>query len=393
MHHSSSFHRAIVRNKNAVALQQVETPPLASDELLLAPLMAGLCGTDIQILRGERHDPALIIGHEGIARIVAMGTHCPPHLTLNSIVLINPTHPRDPRFLLGHNTNGLFQECVHIPSSAVSAGLIIPLMHVPPLKLAPLIEPLAAVLYAFQLLQLKKRSGGMIIYGDGIIGHLALILARIRFGAALPIIFVHHTQEGIEWSRAHHVNGDIDILFNQLSSAKTITHFPQLDSVLLATPRTSTLPCLSHAIEHVAPHGYIDILGGLPDDAILSDIPHLHLAQLRAANCGGFPDEGAYAHAFTKQNKPLVIFGHRGVADHHLLQAATELITHEKLYHKLISHVLDLSEAAKFMHQLSQQGARQINGQRVMKLAIRINDAAILNQSSFPCATGSNYVV
>jgi|GEM_PF-672417 threonine dehydrogenase-like Zn-dependent dehydrogenase len=365
-------HQAIVRNAAGVKLQSVATPAAGPGELLLAPLTAGLCGTDIQILRGERHDPASVLGHEAIARIIEAGTGCPGYLAPGKLVVVNPTHPQDPTFLLGHLYDGMFQEYVRIPAPVVSAGLVVVLDDIPSLELAALIEPLAAVIYAFELLRPQDRDGSFIIYGDGIIGHLALLLARIRFGSALPIIFVHHRQEGLEWSRAQALHGDIDCLFSQLPDIE-LSELPVPGSALIATPRTSTLKCLAHAVDCIMPHGCIDILGGVANEARLENLPGIDLAGLRAANCGGLPVQGVVTETVTMQHKPVLLCGHRGVSNEHLLQSVSELIRHGASYRKLISHLLDLHEAAIFMHQLFQQRERHINGRRVMKLGIRIN--------------------
>ncbi len=372
----SSFnsHHAIVRSSMGIRLSQVETPMIGAGELLLAPLVAGLCGTDIQILRGERNDNARVIGHEGVAEIVQAGSGCPDYFTPGTRVLINPTNPHDSQFLLGHNVDGLFQEYIRIPASVIAAGLVIPVVQTLPLTLAPLIEPLAAVFYAFQLMQPQHRGESMIIYGDGIVGHLALLLARICFGKRVAIIFVHHHQEGLNWSRTQKIHGDLDLLFNELSSFHIEhTNLPAPGSALIATPRHSTLACLSHAVDCITPHGYVDLLGGLPEVASVPSLPGLNLSKLRSVNCGGVPAQGVFANTYTIQNKPLILCGHRGVSNDHLLQAMTELTANGIFYQKLISHILDLKDAARFMDDLSKNGPRQINSQRVMKLGIRIN--------------------
>ena len=99
-------HRAIVRadGKLSVALRPTVAP--GPGELSVATLYAGLCGTDIQMLRGLRADPAPVIGHEGIARVVAAGTGVPDDLAPGTLVAVNPTHPTDPGFLVGHTDPG-----------------------------------------------------------------------------------------------------------------------------------------------------------------------------------------------------------------------------------------------------------------------------------------------
>ncbi len=368
-----TLQNAIVRSASGVTLQQITIPMVGPGELLLMPLFAGLCGTDIQILRGVRNDPAVIIGHEGVAQIIRVGSNCPDYLAPGVNVLVNPTHPDRSEFLFGHNVNGMFQEYIHIPEIAVSAGLIVRLTDTLPLELAPLIEPLAAVIYSFELLQPQQRDGAIIIYGDGIIGHLALLLARSRFGNIKPIILVHHRQEGLNWSRENNIHASLDLLFSQLFSSQLLIKKLQPSTAIIATPRTGTIDCLNHAVKCIAFNGHIDILGGLPDKAYLPSLPGIDLIRLRNANCSGFPAGGVFEKTIYKENKPLVLCGHRGVSNTHLLQAITELATNKTIYAKLISHIVSLNEAANFMQHICQQGRRQINGQRVMKMAIRIH--------------------
>ncbi|MEB3979099.1 alcohol dehydrogenase catalytic domain-containing protein [Mycobacterium ulcerans] len=120
-------YRALVRRPagpdgcSLVDVAVLDTPALEPGDLLLAPLVAGICGTDWQILRGDRPDDSPVLGHEGIARVVVGSKAFAP----GDIVTVNPTHPTDPGFLLGHNVAGLWAERTRIPASVVNAGLVV----------------------------------------------------------------------------------------------------------------------------------------------------------------------------------------------------------------------------------------------------------------------------
>ncbi|EUA92746.1 cyclitol dehydrogenase domain protein [Mycobacterium ulcerans str. Harvey] len=63
-------YRALVRRPagpdgcSLVDVAVLDTPALEPGDLLLAPLVAGICGTDWQILRGDRPDDSPVLGHE-----------------------------------------------------------------------------------------------------------------------------------------------------------------------------------------------------------------------------------------------------------------------------------------------------------------------------------------
>ena len=76
-------HRAMVWANGKLSVLERPTPKPDGHEVLVAPLYAGLCGTDIQILRGLRFDSSPVIGHEGVARVVAAGRDAPEQPALN----------------------------------------------------------------------------------------------------------------------------------------------------------------------------------------------------------------------------------------------------------------------------------------------------------------------
>ncbi|WP_245545990.1 alcohol dehydrogenase catalytic domain-containing protein [Nocardia higoensis] len=109
----TATHLAIVRDGSWSSVRRRPTPRPGRGEIVVAPEKVSLCGTDIQIVRGDRDDPSPIVGHEGAARVVAVGAGV-ELLTPGLRVVINPTHPGDPSFLLGHDVDGLFQQRVLI---------------------------------------------------------------------------------------------------------------------------------------------------------------------------------------------------------------------------------------------------------------------------------------
>ena len=58
-------------------LVDVPVPQIESDEVLVQIEASGVCFTDVQILKGEHAPPALplIMGHEGVGRVVAVGAN------------------------------------------------------------------------------------------------------------------------------------------------------------------------------------------------------------------------------------------------------------------------------------------------------------------------------
>jgi threonine dehydrogenase-like Zn-dependent dehydrogenase/predicted NBD/HSP70 family sugar kinase len=368
-------HHAIVRDASGLLhLSPRPTPRPGPGELLVAPVVAGVCGTDLQMLRGVRDDAAPVLGHEGVARIVAAGPGVrDPRLVPGAQVVVNPTHPTDPSFLLGHNTtDGLLQERTLIPATAVDEGLVLPLPDVPPGVLGALIEPLAVVRYASVALA-EHRPRTLLVFGDGTVGHLAVRTARRWYGPEVRTVHVHHTEDGLEWSaRARH-SADVRLGRAGLSVrrlAEAIGDDPL--AVLIATPAPATLPCLELALD--AAEGVdtvVDLVGGLTRPPTSTRLPGVDLAALRAANRAGQPQPPHVGRLGTASGDKVRVLGHRGVAGEHLLEAAAELCREPDRYRDLVTHVVSLAGAVPVLNRLADTRDRIVSGRRLVKLAVR----------------------
>ncbi|MEV0640885.1 alcohol dehydrogenase catalytic domain-containing protein [Streptomyces sp. NPDC050619] len=361
-------HQALVREAGRVRLRVRPTQQPAPGELLVATQVAGLCGTDIQMLRGLRDDPAPVIGHEGIARVVAAGAGVPDSLRPGVPIVVNPTHRSDSSFLLGHNVDGLLQERTSIPATAVRDGLVMPLEQPPDAVLGTLIEPLAAVRYALTLLD-TARPRTLVVYGDGTIGQLAVRAARRWLGEGVRVLLVHHTRDGLAWSARHPVPGVELLLGGERAEAPQLGREPV--AALLATPRDGTLDALESALRLDGGDLTVDMFGGLPPGAASALLPGVELAAVRAANCAGHPVPAAFTHVSTVQGRRVRLTGHRGVGNGHLAEAAAELCWDPASYRDLVTHVVGPRDAAQIMNDLSAGRRRSVAGSRLIKLAVR----------------------
>lgn len=365
-------HRAIVREGGSVRVRRRPTLAPAAGELSIAPLVAGLCGTDLQMLRGLRDDPAPVIGHEGIARVVAAGQGVDDALAPGTLVVVNPTHPTDPSFLLGHNVDGLLQERTLIPATAVRGGQVIALPEAPEPDLAALLEPLATVRYALSVLA-TARPRTLVVLGDGTVGHLAVRAARRWLGDGVRTVLVHHTRQGGEWSARSRIRADVLLTQDRAGAGALADAFADGPvAVLLATPRDATLACLETALRAARGAVTIDLLGGLPPGAGTGLLPGVDLTAVRAANCAGLPDPAETVFVRSTTGVPVRLFGHRGVGNTHLLASAAELCRAPGQYRDLVTHTVDLAEAAAIMGRLALGRDRTVAGRRLIKLAVRI---------------------
>ncbi|WP_422773024.1 ROK family protein [Plantactinospora sp. WMMC1484] len=153
-------------------------PRCGREQLLLRPRYAGLCGTDLQILRGERGLEPGVLGHECVAEVVEAGAAV-TGFRPGDLVTFNPNHPTDDYLKLGHNVPGVFRDVLVADLGALAQGQI---LGVPP-GCGPewvLLEPLAAVLHAHRVLAGDWSGRDVLVVGAGVLGLLHAAVARAR---------------------------------------------------------------------------------------------------------------------------------------------------------------------------------------------------------------------
>jgi alcohol dehydrogenase len=182
--------KAVVYNGEKIAIQDVPKPVPTATQALIRLKAAGVCGTDLAIIKGYLPTPKpLILGHELTGEVVEVGKNVDPKwigkrvtCEINSnicgkcfyCVRNNPTQCVT-RKALGIDINGGWAEYIAVESY---------LLHEFPSSLdfgqATFIEPLAAAYQTFETMPLGPDDKIMAIFGMGKLGLLILQVARVK---------------------------------------------------------------------------------------------------------------------------------------------------------------------------------------------------------------------
>ncbi|MCE0447592.1 ROK family protein [Streptomyces tricolor] len=373
-------HQALVREAGGVRLRLRPTHPPAPGELLVATQVAGLCGTDIQMLRGLRDDPAPVIGHEGIAHVVAAGGRCPgrvpaghagrgqpdaPHGPVlpartqrrRPVAGAHP-HSRDSRARRPRRTAGpVARRRARHPDRAAGGRPVRPSPCWPPHAPAP------------WWCTATERSDSSPYAPPGA-------------GSGPAYASSSSTTPPPDWSGAPGIpcpacgrcSPGSGARYRRAAGSGARRHRSAGEPVaaLLATPRDGTLDALGSALRLGGGELTVDLFGGLPPGAASPLLPGVDLAAVRSANCAGEPVPAAFTQVTTAQGRRVRLTGHRGVGNGHLAEAAAELCRAPATYRDLVTHVVGLPEAARIMNDLSVGRKRTVAGSRLIKLAVRL---------------------
>ncbi|PWR15473.1 alcohol dehydrogenase [Micromonospora sicca] len=179
-----------------VRLLKSEPAPLGPEEVAIAPLAVGVCGTDSHIVAGSfAAAPQVVLGHEVCGRITEVGAAV-DGLTVGDLVTVEPhdyctrctycrlgqEHLCDSKRGYGVKLDGGMTERMVVP-----ARIAYRLPAATPPWIGALTEPLACCLHGMD--QLNPRSGlPILIFGAGPAGAMMVALAKARGLAPVVVL-------------------------------------------------------------------------------------------------------------------------------------------------------------------------------------------------------------
>lgn len=260
----------------SMTLVERPLPQAEPGGVLLDVVIAGICGTDLKIARGEHRlypeGTVRVPGHEFVGRVrenrsdraeLAPGTLVGIAPNVGCGVCVACTGGRSNLCTayesVGLTFDGAFAETVAMPARAVEQGNLLPLPAGTDPRVGALIEPVAAVLRGVRAIGLTSADS-LLISGAGPIGLIAILIAR-QFG--VEQIIVSQTSE-LRRTLAEEFGATctIDPRAEQLPErVHEETGGRGADCVLVCTPAPSAF---REALPSAALGGRINFFAGLP---------------------------------------------------------------------------------------------------------------------------------
>ncbi len=178
------------------------------DEVLVAPIATGICGTDLEIIAGKI-DPAfvnypIVLGHEWCGRVIKVGSSV-DSVEVGARVVVEGIIPCGICFeCIEGNTNrcttydeiGFTRPGAAAEQIAVKADLVHPIAESVSDESAALVEPTAVVTQGLLKAQPKKGSKVLII-GDGTIALIAAKLVHVWQPSEVHMLGLKEGQAGL----------------------------------------------------------------------------------------------------------------------------------------------------------------------------------------------------
>ena len=270
----------------STSIQEKQMSSLKADHIRIEMIYAGICGTDLHLLQKDSDGFVLtsapfnippegrIIGHEGIGRVVSVGSQVSGFklgdiVGLESIITCkNCSACRRGNFnqcvhakLLGMQTDGIFSAIADVPeSSAHNVNTLT--KDEDGLRSAACLEPAGVAWLACHNAAIASGDA-VLIFGGGPIGFFCAMIAKLFFGASKvtlvdPILF-----------RRTHAKKWCDEVHENLNDKVYLSHY---DVVIEAS---GFLTNIQPVIECINPNGRVALLARSGHPLEILNVDHL----------------------------------------------------------------------------------------------------------------------
>lgn len=189
----------VFRGVNQLSYEEVPTPDLGPDEVLVQVRVVGLCQSDIKKIRYPLYEPPRIFGHETAGTIAAVGEAVEDWQVGDRVVVLHHIPCMRCAYCLNENysmchvyktvtttagfapSGGGFAEYVKVPGHIVQNGGLIPIPAHVTFEQASFVEPTNCCLKAVKKAQIQPGQT-VLITGAGPIGLMFVMLVKY-FGA------------------------------------------------------------------------------------------------------------------------------------------------------------------------------------------------------------------
>jgi len=252
---------AVYYNNSDVRLEEIPTPQIGPDEILVKVMASGICGSDVLEWYRIKNAP-LVLGHEIAGEIVQVGENTKAVKVGDRVFVSHHVPCNQCRYCLSghqtacetlHTTNfypGGFSEYIRVPRINVELGTYLLPDHLS-YEDATFIEPLGCAIRGQRLARIEPQHT-LLVLGSGVAGLLHVQLARAHGGRRITATDIsEYRSEAAKKFGAYAVidgNDDVPSVLRQINEGRLA------DRVIVCT---GALPAIHQALRSVDRGGSI----------------------------------------------------------------------------------------------------------------------------------------
>ena len=267
---------SVCYKQNDLRTEDLPIPEISDNEVLIKMLACGLCGTDIQKIRGDTVNKPTVLGHEVVGEIVKKGKNVSKFEIGDRVI----TAIHVPCFTCHYCNKGHYTICEQFRTNNIDPGGFAEFIRIPELHLnhlthkvsnnvtdeeATLIEPIACCLHGLKQADIRPNDS-VLIMGAGTIGILHAQLAKIK-GANKVIV---SDMSKFKLQKALNVGCDYAINIkekNIIDEVNKITDGQGVDVIVIAAGVSSLV---ADAVNMVRRSGKIIVFSGFDKNKLVT---------------------------------------------------------------------------------------------------------------------------
>lgn len=267
---------SVCYKQNDLRTEDLPIPEISDNEVLIKMLACGLCGTDIQKIRGDSVNKPTVLGHEVVGEIVKKGKNVSKFEIGDRVI----TAIHVPCFTCHYCNKGHYTICEQFRTNNIDPGGFAEFIRIPKLHLnhlthkvsnnvtdeeATLIEPIACCLHGLKQADIRPNDS-VLIMGAGTIGILHAQLAKIK-GANKVIV---SDMSEFKLQKALNVGCDYAINIkekNIIDEVNKITDGQGVDVIVIAAGVSSLV---ADAVNMVRRAGKIIVFSGFDKNKLVT---------------------------------------------------------------------------------------------------------------------------
>ena len=267
---------SVCYKQNDLRTEDLPIPEISDNEVLIKMLACGLCGTDIQKIRGDTVNKPTVLGHEVVGEIVKKGKNVSKFEIGDRVI----TAIHVPCFTCHYCNKGHYTICEQFRTNNIDPGGFAEFIRIPELHLnhlthkvsnnvtdeeATLIEPIACCLHGLKQADIRPNDS-VLIMGAGTIGILHAQLAKIK-GANKVIV---SDMSEFKLQKALNVGCDYAINIkekNIIDEVNKITDGQGVDVIVIAAGVSSLV---ADAVNMVRRAGKIIVFSGFDKNKLVT---------------------------------------------------------------------------------------------------------------------------
>lgn len=267
---------SVCYKQNDLRTEDLPIPEISDNEILIKMLACGLCGTDIQKIRGDTVNKPTVLGHEVVGEIVKKGKNVSKFEIGDRVI----TAIHVPCFTCHYCNKGHYTICEQFRTNNIDPGGFAEFIRIPELHLnhlthkvsnnvtdeeATLIEPIACCLHGLKQADIRPNDS-VLIMGAGTIGILHAQLAKIK-GANKVIV---SDMSKFKLQKALNVGCDYAINIkekNIIDEVNKITDGQGVDVIVIAAGVSSLV---ADAVNMVRRAGKIIVFSGFDKNKLVT---------------------------------------------------------------------------------------------------------------------------